>query len=256
MTRNLGIFSGSSHPELAASIADRLGVPLGKSTLSKFSNKETNVSIGESVRDVDVYIVQTASGHVNDNFIELLIMIAACRTASARKITAVIPCFPYARDQSQPLKVNEPVNSHVIKIPSKPVISSLEPQSPLRANPISPMRKRFSSISVSQPNISVTELGPSPNPDPAPVIKNNNTVAYKNWTARSGTLIANMLMAAGADHIITMDLHDPQYQGFFDVPVDNLMSQPLIIKYIKDKIPNFRDAVVVSPDAGGAKRGI
>jgi ribose-phosphate pyrophosphokinase len=95
----------------------------------------------------------------------------------------------------------------------------------------------------------------------------NGNRTYKGWTARPGTLIANTLMAAGCDHVITMDLHDPQFQGtfnwllmnhyksgFFDIPVDNLYSHPLIIKYIKEKIPNFRDAVIVSPDAGGAKR--
>ena len=82
--RNITILSGSSHPDLATSICERLGISLGKCNLRKFSNKETDVSIGESVRDVDVYIVQSSSGSVNDNFIELLIMIAACRTASAR----------------------------------------------------------------------------------------------------------------------------------------------------------------------------
>ena len=82
--RNISILSGTSHPKLAESICQRLGIPLSKATLSKFSNKETNVSIGESVRDVDVYIVQSGCGNVNDTFVELLIMIAACRTASAR----------------------------------------------------------------------------------------------------------------------------------------------------------------------------
>ncbi len=82
----------------------------------------------------------------------------------------------------------------------------------------------------------------------------NAQTGYKHWTARSGTLIANLLQCAGADHIITMDLHDPQYQGFFDIPVDNLVSQPLIIRYIKEHYPEYKHAVIVSPDAGGAKR--
>jgi ribose-phosphate pyrophosphokinase len=82
--RNIVVFAGSSHPSLAANIASRLGVPLGKVKLSKFSNKETNVEIGESVRDLDTYIISSGCGNVNDNFMELLIMIAACRTASAR----------------------------------------------------------------------------------------------------------------------------------------------------------------------------
>lgn len=77
---------------------------------------------------------------------------------------------------------------------------------------------------------------------------------YKQWVAQAGTLIADLLTCAGADHVITLDLHDPQYQGFFDVPVDNLYSQPLLKKYIQQNIPNYKEAIVVSPDAGGAKR--
>ena len=77
---------------------------------------------------------------------------------------------------------------------------------------------------------------------------------YKQWVAQSGTLVANLLTCAGADHVITMDLHDPQYQGFFDIPVDNLHSRPILKKYIQQNIPNYQHAVVVSPDAGGAKR--
>jgi ribose-phosphate pyrophosphokinase len=77
---------------------------------------------------------------------------------------------------------------------------------------------------------------------------------YKQWVAQAGTLVADLLTCAGADHIITMDLHDPQYQGFFDIPVDNLYGKALLKRYIQTKIPEFRDAVIVSPDAGGAKR--
>ena len=77
---------------------------------------------------------------------------------------------------------------------------------------------------------------------------------YKQWVAQAGTLVADLITAAGADHIITMDLHDPQYQGFFDIPVDNLYGRPLLKKYIQHNIPDFRNAIVVSPDAGGAKR--
>jgi ribose-phosphate pyrophosphokinase len=102
--RNLTIFSGSSHPRLSAAIAKKLNINLGKVTLSKFSNNETNVEIGESVRDMEVFIIQTAYGHISDMFIELLIMISACKIASASKITAVIPCFPYTRQHDTPHK--------------------------------------------------------------------------------------------------------------------------------------------------------
>jgi ribose-phosphate pyrophosphokinase len=146
----------------------------------KFSNTESSVSIGESVRDEDVYIIQSGCGDINDHLMELLIMINACRTASARRITAVVPCFPYAR-QDKKDKSRAPI------------------------------------------------------------------------TAR---LIANMLTVAGADHVITMDLHASQIQGFFNIPVDNLYAEPSTLKYIEENIPEYKtgDLVIVSPDAGGAKR--
>jgi len=146
--------------------------------VKKFSNGEINVKISESVRDEDVFIIQSGCSDVNDNFMELLILISACKTASARRITAVIPCFPYAR-----------------------------------------MDKKDKSR--------------------API------------TAK---LVANMIVVAGCDHVITMDLHASQIQGFFDIPVDNLFSEPLMIAYIKRQIEGWQNGIIVSPDAGGAKR--
>ncbi|KIY48220.1 phosphoribosyl pyrophosphokinase [Fistulina hepatica ATCC 64428] len=175
---SIRLMAGNSHPELAVSVAERLGVPLVPVTVKKFSNGEINVKISESVRDEDVFIIQSGCSDVNDNFMELLILISACKTASARRITAVIPCFPYARMD----------------------------------------RKETSR---------------------API------------TAK---LVANMLTVAGCDHVITMDLHASQIQGFFDIPVDNLYSEPLMLSYIKHQIPGWKDGIVVSPDAGGAKR--
>jgi len=172
------VFSGSSHPDLTQKICDRLGIEPGKNVTKKFSNKETSVEIGESVRGEDVYIVQSGSGEVNDNLMELLIMINACKIASAERVTAVIPCFPYAR-QDKKDKSRAPI---------------------------------------------------------------------------SAKLVANMLSVAGADHIITMDLHASQIQGFFDIPVDNLFAEPAVLKWIRENIPDWRNACIVSPDAGGAKR--
>ncbi|KAG5220325.1 phosphoribosyltransferase protein [Salix suchowensis] len=140
--------------------------------------REVGVKITESVRDEDVFIIQSGCKDVNDNLMELLILISACRTASARRITAVIPCYPYAR-----------------------------------------MDKKDKSR--------------------API------------TAK---LVANMLVVAGCDHVITMDLHASQIQGFFDIPVDNLWSEPLMLSYIRHRIPGWQDGIIVSPDAGGAKR--
>jgi len=175
---NIKVFSGSSHPDLAARVVDRLGTHVGRAVLKKFSNQETCVEIGESVRGEDVYIIQSGCGEVNDNLMELLIMINACKIASAARVTAVIPCFPYAR-QDKKDKSRAPI---------------------------------------------------------------------------SAKLVANMLSVSGADHIITMDLHASQIQGFFDIPVDNLYAEPAVLKWIRENIPDWRTCVIVSPDAGGAKR--
>ncbi|KAH7731121.1 Prps1l1 protein [Aphelenchoides avenae] len=175
---NIKVFSGSSHRDLAQRICERLQLDVSRASLKKFSNKETNVEIGESVRGEDVYIIQSGCGEVNDHLMELLIMINACKIASSCRVAAVIPCFPYAR-QDKKDKSRAPI---------------------------------------------------------------------------SAKLVANMLSVSGADHIITMDLHASQIQGFFDIPVDNLYAEPAILKYIRESIPNWQDSVIVSPDAGGAKR--
>ncbi|KAJ1504491.1 hypothetical protein HMI54_013958 [Coelomomyces lativittatus] len=178
-SNSIKIFAGNSHPELAKLISQRLGLELSKVVVSKYSNQETSVTIGESVRDEDVFIIQSGCGEVNDNLMELLIMIHACRSASAKRITAVIPSFPYAR-QDKKDKSRAPI---------------------------------------------------------------------------SAKLVANMLIVAGANHVITMDLHASQIQGFFNIPVDNLYGEPCVLKYIRDHIPEYAEkAVIVSPDAGGAKR--
>ncbi|KAI8902334.1 phosphoribosyltransferase-like protein [Globomyces pollinis-pini] len=178
MTNSIKIFTGNSHHEFALLVAKRLGLPLGNCIVAKYSNLETSVTIGESVRDEDVFIVQSGCGEINDNLMELLIMINACKTASAKRITAVIPCFPYAR-QDKKDKSRAPI------------------------------------------------------------------------TAK---LVANMLTTAGASHVITMDLHASQIQGFFNIPVDNLYAEPSTLKYISTMMPEFGNGVIVSPDAGGAKR--
>lgn len=175
---NIKVFSGSSHPDLTQKICDRLGIEPGRVITKKFSNGECSVEIGVSVRGEDVYIVQTGCADVNDMLMELLIMINACKIASACRVIAVIPCFPYAR-QDKKDKSRAPI---------------------------------------------------------------------------SAKLVANMLSTAGADHIITMDLHASQIQGFFDIPVDNLYAEPAVLKWIKDNISEWRNSCIVSPDAGGAKR--
>ncbi|KAI0778208.1 phosphoribosyl pyrophosphokinase [Trametes elegans] len=172
------IFTGTSHPELAEIITRRLGVSLGKADVTKSGVGETNVRITESVREDDVYIINTGCGEINTALMEVCIMIHACKIASAKRITAILPLFPYAR-QDKKDKSRAPI------------------------------------------------------------------------TAK---LVANMLQKSGCDHVITMDLHASQIQGFFDVPVDKwLYAEPSAIQYIRTHF-DLSDIVIVSPDAGGAKR--
>ena len=314
MVRNLVVLGGSSHPSLNTKICAQLGIPEGNVLLSKFSVGETRVEIQESVRGKDVYIIQSGGGKVNDHLMELLIAISACKTASAAKVTAVLPLFPYSRQSEIPynktgaplVKASNPYNKpdfpysfeskpqtpHPDILPSPGLSNGIDGLQKSLAKtqiedhasnswaPNSPQSARFANYDKMPPkrsdtvdsNRSSNSIRRSTNSSSS---ANNgshddNTHAssssketifhprpgYKQWVAQAGKLVADLLTCAGADHIITMDLHDPQYQGFFDIPVDNLYGRPLLKKYIKEKIPDYHSAVVVSPDAGGAKRAI
>ena len=170
------VFTCNSHPELAEEIAGIMGKPLGKATVTKFSDGEISVNIWETVRGVDCYIVQSTCNPVNDNLMELLIMIDAMKRASAGRINAVIPYYGYAR-QDRKAKARDPITSK---------------------------------------------------------------------------LVANLIMAAGADRVITMDLHANQIQGYFDIPVDHLVGMPILANYFKQK--NLPNLCVVSPDHGSVTR--
>ena len=175
----LKLFTGNSNPALAKRIADAMGVELGDVTVKQFADGEVSVNFGESVRGCDVFLIQSTCCPVNDNFMELLVMIDACRRASANRITAVMPYFGYARQDR-------------------------------KARPRDPI---------------------------------------------SAKLCANMLEAAGADRVLTMDLHANQIQGFFDIPVDNLLGTKILTQYFYDKLgTNNPDYVVVSPDLGSVTR--
>ena len=173
---DLKLFTCNAHPELAKEIAELMGIKSGKWTVNKFSDGEIQVSIWESVRDCDVYIVQPTCAPVNDNLMELLIMIDALKRASAGRINAVIPYYGYAR-QDRKAKARDPI------------------------------------------------------------------------TAK---LVANLIQAAGADRVISMDLHANQIQGYFDIPVDHLLGLPILTKYFREK--KLEDVVVVSPDHGSVTR--
>ena len=174
--KNIKIFAGNSHPELAEEIANLLGLTLGNSKVSTFSDGEISVDINETVRGADVFIVQSTSSPVNNNLMELLIMIDAFKRASAGRITAVIPYYGYAR-QDRKAKSRDPI------------------------------------------------------------------------TAK---LVANLLTAAGADRVLTMDLHAAQIQGYFDIPVDHLLGQNLLANYFNQM--GLEDLTVVSPDLGSVTR--
>ncbi|PGH12015.1 hypothetical protein AJ79_04524 [Helicocarpus griseus UAMH5409] len=311
MVRNLVVLGGSSHPQLNKTICEQLGLPLANVLLSKFAVGETRVEINESVRGKDVYIIQSGGGKVNDHLMELLVIISACKTASAKRVTAVLPLFPYSRQSDIPYnKTGAPlVKSSVSKFENAanytfestpPTPHAGKAESVGLVNGIDGLQKGLTQVQIEQHEMSSTGSpqkarfshyanGPlkrsdttdstksdtsTRNKNPAPltngiaasddavsVASNSSKVTafhprpgYRQWVAQAGTLVADLLTCAGADHIITMDLHDPQYQGFFDIPVDNLYGRPLLKKYITENIPNYKESIIVSPDAGGAKR--
>jgi ribose-phosphate pyrophosphokinase len=169
------IFSGTANESLASAIAKSIGMELGKCTIKPFPDGETFVKIEENVRGEEVFIVQPTAPPTNHNLMELFIMIDALRRASAKRITAVMPFYGYARQDRK-----------------------------------------------DQPRVPIT-----------------------------AKLVANLLVAAGANRILTMDLHAQQIQGFFDIPVDHLYAAPVMYDYLKKK--NLKNLVVVSPDTGGLK---
>ncbi|KAH8688075.1 phosphoribosyltransferase-like protein [Ilyonectria robusta] len=176
--RNTLIFAGNSCPALTGQICENLGMTPANAELTQFSNGETSVRIMTSVREKDVFVVQSGSPRINDSIMELLIMISACKGGSANKVTAVLPYFPYSRQSKK--------KSHRGAI-----------------------------------------------------------------TAR---MLANLMGVAGVKHVITVDLHASQMQGFFKCPVDNLHAEPILAKWIRHNVSNWREAVVVSKNAGGTKR--
>ncbi|KAK6464751.1 phosphoribosyltransferase-like protein [Scheffersomyces coipomensis] len=270
--RDLIVLGGSSHPHLTKQICRNLTIDQGRVSSKKFSNGETSIEVIDSVREKDVYIVQSGCGEVNDNFIELLIMISACKIASATRVTAVLPLFPYSRQPDAP---------HAANLTGAPSISTKKESytfesAPSTPRPLSRGSSYFNDSFATGANSSREGLLEKathnslrhPVPYTAKSLVTNSASTnitsvdvssksdngYKQWVAQNGTLIANLLTTAGADRLITMDLHDPQFQGFFNIPVDNLYSRPLLKHYIKDYIPNYQDCVIVSPDSGGAKR--
>lgn len=172
------IFAGNANVELAKGIARYLGVPMGNSLVTTFSDGEISVNIYETVRGADVFVIQSVCHPVNDNLMELLIMIDAFKRASAARITAVIPYYGYARQDRKP-KARAPI------------------------------------------------------------------------TAK---LVADLITSAGADRVLTMDLHAPQIQGFFNIPLDHLLGVPILSQHFLERGFEGSDVVVASPDLGSVPR--
>lgn len=176
--KDIKLFAGNSNIQLAEEIATKIGLPLGASSVGRFSDGEIAISINEVVRGSDVFIIQSTCPPVNDNLVELLILIDALRRASAGRVTVVMPYYGYAR-QDRKAKARDPI---------------------------------------------------------------------------SAKLVANLITTAGADRVLTIDLHATQLQGFFDIPLDQLMGTPIIAQYITETFDRLEDVVVVSPDVGSVSR--
>src|SRR5438105_2934905 len=172
----LKVFTGRAHPSLAQEICCKLEIEPGRVSLYSFSDGENYVQIDENVRGADVFVIQPTSPPVNDNLMELLIMLDAFKRSSARRITAVIPYYGYARQDRQ-----------------------------------------------DKPRVPITSK-----------------------------LCADLISAAGADRVLTLDLHASQIQGFFNIPVDHLFAAPVIVRHMRDL--QQPDLTIVSPDAGGVER--
>lgn len=172
----LRIFTGNSNVELAHAICERLGLPLNRATIKKFVNDNIFVKLHESVREKDVFVIQSLCPPLSDNIMELLILLDTCKRASSGRVTAVLPYYAYGRTDKK-----------------------------------------------DQPRVPIT-----------------------------ARLLADMIQVAGANQVVTLDLHAGQIQGFFSVPVNELSALPLLVRYFADK--GWDDAVVVSPDMGFAKR--
>jgi len=176
MPDGIKVLTGNANADLARKVCEHIGIPVCNATVSTFSDGETNVHINENVRGNDVFVIQSTSTPVNDTLMELLLMVDALRRASARRITAVIPYYGYARQDRK-----------------------VQPRVPISAK-----------------------------------------------------LVADLLTAAGTQRVLTVDLHAGQIQGFFNIPVDHLYAAPALHEYFRSC--EFKDLVIVSPDAGGAER--
>ena len=176
--KDIKIICGNSNRPFAEDVCRNIGLRLGSTVVSTFSDGEIEVSLNETVRGSDVFILQSTCSPINDHLMEMLILVDACKRASATRVTCVMPYFGYAR-QDRKAKARDPI---------------------------------------------------------------------------SAKLVANLITSAGTDRVLTMDLHAAQIQGFFDIPVDNLLGSPLFVDYYNKKFNGETDTIIVSPDIGSVAR--
>lgn len=348
------VLGGRTHPDLVKRICESLAIDPASIDTKNFSNGETSIKIHETVRDKNVFVVQTAVDSVNDALVELLIIISAVKIASAKSVTAVLPLFPYSRqldaasaqrkahgtcgsngsssslssgrnssgsigsssngssnhsqlplgtglanptmsphpsgEGAHPRFEAPPALPHNARLNHRPANTGASPRKSTSFGQETRSRTNFSSNASTEVSPALRLVGNSPDgsggnggtlsgvstphrgsvdttPSPAAYHKNsfggyhqsktNTSLTSPNahgWVSQTGSLVGSLVATAGADHVITMDLHDPQFQGFFDIPFDNLLFRPLLLEYIQTVIPNYHSAVIVSPDAGGAQR--
>jgi ribose-phosphate pyrophosphokinase len=273
MVRNLVLLSGSSHPSFAAKIGDALGIPPAERILTHFSSGETRCEIRDSVRGKDVYIVQSfgvgpsggggGSGEggakrqtVNDYFIELCIMISACKTGGAKRVTAVLPLFPYSRQPDLPFsRIGAPheslggssTNNSVSLSAPPPAGSSSSAQTPKgETGVVMLMDEGFgldNFVAPGRGGVSYTTHDYE-NPALMMTLQQKTRSGHKHLTAQAGPLVADLLTCAGADRVLTCDLHEPAYQGFFDIPGEWLI---WILTFVYLPISRLGTAVAAAP---------
>lgn len=262
------ILAGSSNRPLAESIASHLNLTVPPSSTGHFSDGELRFSLPLSVRGHPVFLIQsgysTATAAGPDEYLmELCMMIRACREASAGRITCVIPCFPYGIDRES-------------EYPSMKTIATFDSCSErdLSNFPISSVEA--SVASVAEADYSTSTCCPEEKsllasnesfllfpPQSTTLAASQDSAAinhYRKWSAKPGKLVATCLQVSGADHILCLDLHHPQFQGFFDVPLDDIPSTGLALdafqQWCQQANCSPADSVIMSPDVGGSKRGL
>ena len=234
-TRRLRLFSGTSNPALAREIAAYLGVPDGPKVCKRFADGELYVQIQESIRGCDVFLIQPTCAPVNDNLMELLIMVDACRRASARQITAVVPYYGYARADRKTagresiaakLTANLLVKSGVDRVLAMDLLIMVDACRRASARQITAVVPYYGYARADR-----------------------KTAGRESIAAK---LTANLLVKSGIDRVLAMDLHSAQTQGYFDIPCDHIYGSPVLVDYLSAQ--DLGEVVVVSPDVGGVAR--